>query len=197
MNEPKLIDFPVEEHEPAALEVMLAGCATDAERKAVREAFYTFAQGDPDAFAVQLAVLLTAHARALKTAPEAFRKAGERVSNEVLEAIGSHRLSVKEAAAVLSKEAANVGQQAALAGQQAALAGQDLCQLREELSKSSDALRNIFAGVIDERRAIQAAAQSLESISERRILIGLTAAFVVGAASCGLALWIWRLVCTF
>ena len=36
MNEPKLIDFPVEEHEPAALEVMLAGCATDAERKAVR-----------------------------------------------------------------------------------------------------------------------------------------------------------------
>ena len=90
MNEPKLIDFPVEEHEPAALEVMLAGCATDAERKAVREAFYTFAQGDPGAFAVQLAVLLTAHARALKTAPEAFRKAGERVSSEVVETIASH-----------------------------------------------------------------------------------------------------------
>ena len=190
MNEPKLIDFPVEEHEAAALGVMLAGCATDAERKAVREAFYTFAQGDPDAFAVQLAVLLTAHARALKTAPEAFRKAGERVSSEVIETIASHRLSVKEAAAVLSKEAANVGQQATLAGQ-------DLCQLREELSKCSDGLRNIFAGVIDERRAIQAAAESLESISERRILIGLAAAFVAGAASCGLALWIWRLVCTF
>ena len=112
MSEPKLIDFPVEEHEPAALEVMLAGCVTDAERKAVREAFYTFAQGDPGAFAVQLAVLLTAHARALKTAPEAFRKAGERVSSEVVETIASHRLSVREAAAVLSKEAANVGQQA-------------------------------------------------------------------------------------
>src|SRR6516164_8712722 len=190
MSEPKLIDFPVEEHEPAALEVMLAGCANDGERKAVRDAFYTFAQGDPDAFAVQLAVVLTAHARALKAAPEAFRKAGERVSSEVVETIASHRLSVKEAAAVLSKEATNVGQQAALVGQ-------DLCQLRKELSKCSDALRNIFAGVIDERRAIQAAAQSLESISERRILIGLTAAFVAGAASCGLALWIWRLVCTF
>ena len=169
---------------------MLAGCATDPERKAVREAFHTFSQGDPGAFSIQLAVLLTAHARALKTAPEAFRKAGERVSSEVIETIASHRLSVKEAAAVLSKEAANVGQQAALAGQ-------DLCQLREELSKCSDGLRNIFAGVIDERRAIQAAAQSLESISERRIVIGLTVAFVVGAASCGLALWIWRLVCTF
>ena len=188
MSEPKLIDFPVEEHEPAALEVMLAGCVTDAECKAVREAFYTFAQGDPDAFAVQLAVLLTAHARALKTAPEAFRKAGERVSSEVVEAIASHRLSVKEAAAVLSKEAANVGQQAALAGQ-------DLCQLREELSKCSDAFRNIFAGVIDERRAIQAAAQALESISERRIVMGLVAAFAAGVASCGVAVWIWRALC--
>jgi hypothetical protein len=112
------------------------------------------------------------------------------MSSEVVETIASHRLSVREAAAVLSKEAANVGHQAALAGQ-------DLCQLREELSKCSDALRNIFAGVIDERRAIQAAAQSLESISERRILFGLTTAFIVGAASCGLALWIWRLVCAF
>ena len=190
MSPPKLVQFPVEASEPAELEVMLAGCATDAERKAVREAFYTFAQGDPDAFAVQLAVLLTAHARALKTAPEAFRKAGERVSSEVIETIASHRLSVKEAAAVLSKEAANVGQQAALAGQ-------DLCQLREELSKCSDGLRNIFAGVIDERRAIQAAAQSLESISERRILIGLTAAFAAGVVSCAVGVWIWRVLCGF
>jgi hypothetical protein len=169
---------------------MLRGYATDAERKAVREAFYTFAQGDPGAFGVQFAVLLMAHARALESAPEAFAKVGQRVSAEVTDAIASHRLSVKEAAAVLSKEAANVGQQAALAGQ-------DLCQLRDELSKCSDALRNIFAGVTDERRAIQAAAQASESISERRILIGLTAAFIVGAASCGLALWILRLVCTF
>jgi hypothetical protein len=190
MTEPKLIDFPVEEHEPAALEVMLAGCATDAERKAVRETFYTFAQGDPGAFGVQFAVLLTAHGRALKTAPEAFRKVGERVCSEVIEVIGSHRLSVKEAASVLSKEAANVGQQAALAGQ-------DLGHLREELSKCSEALRTIFAGVIDERRAIQAAVQSLESISERRILIGLTAAFAAGAVSCGVGVWIWRLLCGF
>jgi len=190
MSPPKLVEFPVEASEPAELEVMLAGCATDAERKAVREAYHTFAQGDPGAFSVQLAVLLTAHARALKTAPEAFRKVGERVSSEVIEAIGSHRLSVKEAAAVLAKEAANVGQQAALAGQ-------DLGHLREELSKCSEALRTIFAGVIDERRAIQAAVQSLESISERRILIGLTAAFSAGAVSCGVGVWIWRVLCGF
>jgi hypothetical protein len=127
---------------------------------------------------------------AQKTASFSLSFRPQSQSSEVIETIASHRLSVKEAAAMLSKEAANVGQQAALAGQ-------DLCQLREELSKCSDALRNIFAGVIDERRAIQAAVQSLESISERRILIGLTATFVAGAASCGLALWIWRLVCEF
>jgi len=39
MSEPKLIDFPIEEHEPAALEVMLASCASDAERKAVEARF--------------------------------------------------------------------------------------------------------------------------------------------------------------
>ena len=102
----------------------------------------------------------------------------------------SHRLSVKEAAAVLAKEAANVGQQAALAGQ-------DLGHLREELSKCSEALRTIFPGVIDERRAIQAAVQSLESISERRILIGLTAAFAAGVVSCAVGVWIWRVLCGF
>ena len=46
------------------------------------------------------------------------------------------------------------------------LAKGDLGQLREELSKCLEALQKIFAGIVDERRAIQAAAQALESISE-------------------------------
>ncbi len=33
------------------LEVMLSGCANDAERKAVLEAFHVFSQGDPGALA--------------------------------------------------------------------------------------------------------------------------------------------------
>ena len=38
------------------LEILLKGCATDADRRAVHEAFYTFAQGDPGGFSVRFAV---------------------------------------------------------------------------------------------------------------------------------------------
>ena len=188
MSPPKLIDFPPEAQEAPELEVMLASCATDPERKAVREAFHTFSQGDPGAFSIQLAVLLTAHARALKAAPDAFNKAVANTFSEVNDTVVSHRLAVKEAQAALSKDVATLGQQAALAKG-------DLGQLREELSKCSEALQKIFAGIIDERRAIQAAAQALESISERRIVMGLVAAFAAGVASCGVAVWIWRALC--
>jgi hypothetical protein len=188
MSESKLLDFPPEAREAPELEVMLGGCATDAERKAVREAFYTFAQGDPGAFGVQFAVLLMAHARALKSAPEAFAKVGQRVSAEVTDAIASHRLSVKEAAAVLSKEAATVADQSALAGQ-------DLAQLREELVKCVGALQNLSLGIVEERKTIQAAAQAILFISERRIIFGLVVAFAAGVGSCGAAVWIWRLAC--
>ena len=188
MSPPKLLDFPPEAHEAPELEVMLAGCATDPERKAVREAFHTFSQGDPGAFSIQLAVLLTAHARALKAAPDAFNKAVANTFSEVNDTVVSHRLAVKEAQAALSKDVATLGQQAALAKG-------DLGQLREELSKCSEALQKIFAGIIDERRAFQAAAQALESISERRIVMGLVSAFAAGVASCGVAVWIWRALC--
>jgi len=188
VSPPKLIDFPPEAHEAPELEVMLAGCATEPERKAVREAFHTFSQGDPGAFSIQLAVLLTAHARALRAAPDAFKKAVANMFSEVSDTVASHRLAVKEAQAALSKDVATVGQQAALAQG-------DLGQLREELSKCSETLQKLFAGVIDERRAVQAAAQALESISERRIVMGLVAAFAAGVASCGVAVWIWRALC--
>ena len=167
---------------------MLAGCATDPERKAVREAFHTFSQGDPGAFSIQLAVLLTAHAQALKAAPDALKKAVANTFSEVNDTVASHRLAVKEAQAALSQDVETIGQQVALANG-------DLGQLREELSKCSEALQKIFACIIDERRAIQAAAQALESISERRIVMGLVAAFAAGVASCGVAVWIWRALC--
>jgi hypothetical protein len=37
--------------EKPELGILLKGCVTDAERKAVHEAFYTFAQGDPGGLA--------------------------------------------------------------------------------------------------------------------------------------------------
>jgi hypothetical protein len=104
-------------NESPELEVMLSGCATDAERKAVRDAFHTFAQGDPGAFGVQFAVLLQAHANALKSASER---------------------------------------------------------------------------ITEERKLIQVAAESMLSISERRIIIGLALAFLCGLASYPLLSSVWH-----
>jgi hypothetical protein len=117
MSQPNLIELPAKEHEQPELEVMLSGCATEPERKAVREAFHTFAQGDPGAFGVQFSVLLIAHAHALKAASERIR---------------------------------------------------------------------------EERKLVEAAAESMLSISERRIMIGLAIAFLLGIASYPLLTAIWH-----
>jgi hypothetical protein len=51
---------------PSELSVMLDLYSEEADRNAIRKAYFGLAQGDPSTFAVQFAVLLTAHAQALK-----------------------------------------------------------------------------------------------------------------------------------
>ena len=53
MNGEKLVVFPDPPHERPELEFILSGCTTDDERKAIAQAFHTFAQGDPGGFSVQ------------------------------------------------------------------------------------------------------------------------------------------------
>ena len=51
---------------PSELSVMLDLYSEEADRNAIRKAYFGLAHGDPSTFAVQFAVLLTAHAQALK-----------------------------------------------------------------------------------------------------------------------------------
>jgi hypothetical protein len=51
---------------PAELSVMLDLYSEEADRNAIRKAYFGLAHGDPGTFAVQFSVLLTAHAQALK-----------------------------------------------------------------------------------------------------------------------------------
>src|SRR6516164_4524528 len=51
---------------PSELSVMLDLYSEEADRNAIRKAYFGLAHGDPGTFAVQFAVLLTAHAQALK-----------------------------------------------------------------------------------------------------------------------------------
>ena len=74
MNGEKLIVFSDPPNERPELEFILSGCSTDDERKAIVQAFHTFAQGDPGSFSVQFAVLLRAHAAALKSAGQEIQE---------------------------------------------------------------------------------------------------------------------------
>ena len=164
MNGEKLIVFPDPPHERAELEFILSGCTTDDDRKAIAQAFHTFAQGDPGSFSVQFAVLLHAHSEALKSAPK------------------------------------RLGQAVAIAG---AKSPEDAkAKLREQIVEISDcdnrSRESVLAKIVEERKAIQKAAEEILSISERRILLGLAAAFAAGLI-CNPVLgaiiaWIWRML---
>ena len=85
------------------LEFLLHGCTDDNERNVVRYAFHAFARGDPGGFSIQFAVLLQAHARALKSVPERLRRVVTTELATMSESLAVHRLSIKEAESAIVK----------------------------------------------------------------------------------------------
>jgi len=162
------------------LGILLSGCVTDAERKAVGETFYTFAQGDPGSFSVQFAVLLQAHARALKCAPEQLRKALATESAQMSDVIVSNRTALNTAASAIAKDAAGIHDQVVnLAEFQ--------CELEELISKTHESeaeARAKFLTQIDrEANAIRKAAESILFVTGRWILVAILAVYLLGVAS--------------
>ena len=79
---------------------------------------------------------------------------------------------------------------------------EDIAKLREQIVELSDcdnrSRESVLAKIVEERKAIQKAAEEILSISERRILLGLAAAFAAGLV-CNPVLgaiiaWIWRML---
>jgi hypothetical protein len=58
-----------------ALDLILSGVKDQGQRKQITSAYYAFASGDPQTFAVQFAVLLRAHALSLKLLASRLEKA--------------------------------------------------------------------------------------------------------------------------
>jgi hypothetical protein len=195
MNGEKLIVLPDPPHERPELEFILSGCATEGERNAIVQAFHTFAQGDPGGFSVQFAVLLRAHAEALKSAPERLRKAlGTEFAN-LGELLLAHKASVKEAGTAIAEHAVDWREEVEVLSE-------DIRKLRERIVELTDCDNrrgeSALAKIVEERKAIQKAAEEILSISERRILLGLAAAFAAGAVCYSILsaifAWIWRVL---
>jgi hypothetical protein len=195
MNGEKLIVFSDPPNERPELEFILSGCSTDDERKAIVQAFHTFAQGDPGSFSVHFAVLLRAHAEVLKSAPERLRKAVGTEFSNFSDLLLAHKASVKEAGSAIATHAKDWHDEVEMVCE-------DIRKLREQIVEFSDSenrsRESTLAKIVNEREAIQKAAEVILSISERRILLGLTAAFAAGVVCypvlSDIFVWIWRVL---
>jgi hypothetical protein len=195
MIDRKVIELSNQVPEQPELEILLDGCATDAERKAVREAFYTFAQGDPGGFSVQFAVLLQAHARVLKCAPERLRKALSTELTPITQVIISNRSALEGSARSIAKDATDIHDQVSLLSE----FNQELRELIIKMRESEAAARETFLRQIDrEISAIQDATQSILFISKRWILLAVFAVYLIGIAShqflAGLFTWLEKIL---
>jgi len=162
------------------LEFLLHGCTDDNERNVVRYAFHAFARGDPDGFSIQFAVLLQAHARALKSVPERLRKVVAMELTTLSDSLVEHRLSIKEAESAIVKDAEEIRQGVVSLSEEI----REFRTLINQMRGTEIAARDEFLSRIsEERKTIQDAAESILNISAKRILMAIAAAYVIGLAS--------------
>ena len=103
-----LLGFAQVSPDPPELEFLLHGCTDDNERNVVRYAFHAFARGDPGGFSIQFAVLLQAHARALKSVTERLRKVVATEFAIISDSLAAHQLSIQEAERAIVKHAGEI-----------------------------------------------------------------------------------------
>jgi hypothetical protein len=84
-----------------ALELLLSGVKDQAERKQITTAYYAFANGYPETFAVQFAVLLRAHAISLKLLPARLEKTLSAETRRLGDLVVAHQNSVQRMVSLL------------------------------------------------------------------------------------------------
>jgi hypothetical protein len=176
----KLLGFAQVSPDSPELEFLLHGCTDDNERNVVRYAFHAFARGDPGGFSIQFAVLLQAHARALKSVPERLRKVVATELATMSDSLVVHRLSIKEAEGAIAKDAEEIREGVVSLTEEI----REFRSLINQTRQTQIAAREEFLSRMSgERKAIQGAAESILDISVKRILMAIAAAYVMGLAS--------------
>jgi hypothetical protein len=176
----KLVGFAQVSPDSPELEFLLHGCTDDNERNVVRYAFHAFARGDPGGFSIQFAILLQAHARALKSVPERLRKVVAMELATMSDSLVVHRLSIKEAESAIVKDAGEIREGVVSLTEEIRVFHTLINQMRET---EIPAREKLLSRISDERKAIQDAAESILDISVKRILIAIATAYVMGLAS--------------
>jgi hypothetical protein len=86
-----------------ALDLLLSGVKDQGQRKQITSAYYAFASGDPETFAVQFAVLLRAHALSLKTLPVRLEKALATETRKLGDLVIAHQNSIQQLTSLLDQ----------------------------------------------------------------------------------------------
>src|SRR5258708_16291690 len=162
-----------------ALDLLLSGVTKEADRKAVTAAYYEFATGDPKTFPVQFAVLLKAHALALRVAPNRLQKIIATETHKMSDLLVAHLDAVKKPATALglaptgqktdSKELVDV---AALSQQIQKYFATERAALKERLDQAER-----ISTTTDKATAL------LAKLSAHRIISGLALAYFAGLLS--------------
>ncbi len=155
-----------------ALDLLLSGVKDQAQRKQITSAYYAFANGDPETFAVQFAVLLRAHALSLKVLPERLQKALATETDKFTDLILAHQASMNKVASWVSQADSDNG-----VGERF---GQIERRIEEGFAFYNEALRAERATMIT---AIAASDRILKQVAAHRIVLGLFLSYTAGALS--------------
>ena len=163
-----------------ALDLLLSGVTKEADRKAITVAYYEFGAGDPKTFPVQFAILLKAHALALRVAPNRLQKIIATEAHRMSDLLVAHHDAVKKTANALGL--APTGQKT------------DLTEILDAVAALSQQIQNYFAtepAALKERldqaerisTSTDKATALLAKLSAHRIISGLALAYLAGLLS--------------
>jgi hypothetical protein len=159
-----------------ALDLLLNGVKDQGQRKQITSAYYAFASGDPETFAVQFAVLLRAHALSLKGLPNRFEKAFAAQSLKLADAVVAHQNSVERMLSMLDEKVGNAG------------VGEGRLDALSEIQRQIQEQLIAHAEIVTTERhritsAVAAHERILHNLAAHRIIIGLILSYTAGAFS--------------
>jgi hypothetical protein len=152
-----------------ALDLLLSGVKDQGQRKQITSAYYAFASGDPETFAVQFAVLLRAHAMSLKLLPARLEKALAAETRKLGDLVIAHQNSVQRMASLLDQQGRREGMEVYSKTQQ---------EIEDRLAAHAEFLRSEGEKITS---AVTANGLLLRRLASHRILLTVILSYLTGA----------------
>jgi hypothetical protein len=159
-----------------ALDLLLSGVKDQGQRKQITSAYYAFANGDPETFAVQFAVLLRAHAMSLKLLPARLEKALSAETRKLGDVVIAHQNAIGRMVSLIDPTSKVDGAGEGMAD--------SFSQIKKEIQMGLIAhsailrseIQNITSAVAEHERI-------LHEVAAHRIIIFLILSYAAGAFS--------------